>query len=60
MLEVIVEILVISNMHWKKKIQNKVYALYLKGVSMGYICNHLDLSDSDAEEIIDYMNEIYL
>ena len=46
-------------MHFKKKIRNKVYGLYLKGVSMECICLYLDLSDSDVEEIIDFMNEIY-
>lgn len=46
-------------MHFKKKIVKRVYALYLKGVCMECICLHLNLSDADVEEIIDFMNEIY-
>lgn len=46
-------------MFFKKIIVKTVYALYLKGVSMECICLHMELSDNDVEEIIDYMNEIY-
>jgi len=49
----------VNKMYFKKKIRNKVYKLYLKGVSMEIIACHLHLLDSDVEEIIDYMNEIY-
>jgi hypothetical protein len=46
-------------MHYKRKIRNKVYGLYLKGVSIEHICDFLGLRDKDVDEIIDYMNEIY-
>jgi len=46
-------------MFYKRKIRNKVYALYLKGVAQVYIASELNLGLDDVEEIIDYMNEIY-
>jgi len=45
---------------FKKKIRNRVYALYLKGVSLVFIASELNLGLDDVEEIIDYMNEIYV
>lgn len=46
-------------MHFKKKIRNKVYKLYLNGVSLDIISAYLNLSIDDINEIIDFMNEIY-
>lgn len=47
-------------MHFKKKIRKRVYALYLSGVSLVIIASELNLDMVDVEEIIDYMNEIYV
>jgi len=49
----------VRDMHFKKKIRNKVYRLYLKGCSMEAIGVQTNLDDCDVDEIIDYMNEIY-
>ena len=46
-------------MHWKKKISNRVYGLYLNGVSLENIAYQTILGEGDVDEIIDYMNEIY-
>ena len=46
-------------MFFKRKIRNRVYALYLKGVSLIFIASELNLGEDDVDEIIDYMNEIY-
>ena len=47
-------------MHFKKKIQNCVYHLYLNSTSIWEINAFFPkLSEKDIEEIIDYMNEIY-
>lgn len=46
-------------MWFNKKIQNKVYRLYLKGIPILYISLYLKMSFEDIEEIIDYMNEIF-
>lgn len=46
-------------MHFKKKIQKKVYYLYLNGVDVTNIASFLDLSENDTNEIIDYLNQIY-
>lgn len=46
-------------MHFKKKIQKKVYSLYLRGVPTEFIAVYLDLSQQDVDEIIDYLNEIF-
>jgi len=45
--------------HFKKKIRNRVYGLYLKGVCMEAITYQTNLGTKDVDEIIDYMNEIY-
>lgn len=45
-------------MFFKKRIQKKVYSLYLKGVCTSVIAQHLELSQQDVDEIIDYLNEI--
>ncbi len=47
-------------MFFKKKIQKRVYALYLSGVYVITIASHLNLTTSDVNEIIDYLNEIYV
>ena len=49
----------IHDMHFKKKIRNRVYGLYLKGVSMETIAFQTNLGSEDVDQIIDYMNEIY-
>ena len=46
-------------MHFKKKIRNRVYGLYLKGVYMEAIAFQTNLGTEDVDYIIDYMNEIY-
>ena len=46
-------------MWFKKRIRIKVYRLYLKGVPLFYIAQHLEMSTADVDEIIDFMNEIY-
>jgi len=46
-------------MHFKKKIRNRVYGLYLNGTSLEAIAFQTNLSDQDVDQIIDYMNEIY-
>jgi len=46
-------------MHFKKKIRNRVYGLYLKSVSIEFIGFQTNLDTKDVHEIIDYMNEIY-
>ena len=46
-------------MHFKKKIRERVYNLYLKGVSLEIICFETNLTFEEADEIIDYMNELY-
>jgi hypothetical protein len=49
----------VQKMFIRKKIRNKVYGLYLKGVSLNYIQTQTNLGMEDIDEIIDYMNEIY-
>lgn len=49
----------IHEMHFKKKIRNKVYELYLNGVSLENIAFQTNMSIKDVDYIIDYMNEIY-
>jgi len=46
-------------MWFRKRLRNKVYRLYLKGVPIMNIALFLDLREEDVEEMIDYMNEIY-
>ena len=46
-------------MWFKKKIKNKVYDFYLKGIAIQYIADLMNLDFIDVEEIIDNMNEIY-
>ena len=46
-------------MWFKRYIQIKVYKFYLKGLPIEYIALHLDLSEDDTNEIIDYINELY-
>jgi hypothetical protein len=45
--------------HFKKKIRNKVYGLYLKGVSLEFISVDTKLDINEVNEIINYMNEIF-
>ena len=47
-------------MIFKRKIRKKVYSLYLKGVCINFIANELNMDFVDVNEIIDYMNEIYM
>lgn len=42
-------------MHFKKKIQKKIYKLYLKGVDLTSIAMLLDMSVKDVDEIIDFI-----
>lgn len=51
---------IMNDMHWKKKIINRVYGLYLNGVSLNNIQTQTHLDMCDIDEIIDYMNEIYV
>jgi len=46
-------------MHFKRKIQKRVYGLYLSGVYIITIGSHLHLTTEEVNEIIDYLNEIY-
>lgn len=46
-------------MWFKKRIQNKVYRLYLNSVPILNIAMRLDIGVEDINEIIDFMNEIY-
>lgn len=46
-------------MWFKVRIRNKVYKLYLDGVSIEYIAVFLNLTFDDVNEIIDFMNEIH-
>lgn len=50
---------IMHDMHWKKKISNRIYGLYLNGVSLRNIAHQTNLGEDDVDEIIDYMNEIY-
>ena len=50
----------LHGMHFKKKISNRVYGLYLNGVSLQHIAYQTNLGEDDVDEIIDYMNEIYV
>lgn len=45
-------------MHFKRKIREKVYGLYLQGVCMQTIGFETNLTDNEVDLIIDYMNEI--
>ena len=47
-------------MHFKKKIRNRVYGLYLNGASLEAIAFQTNLGVEDVDDIIDYMNEIYV
>jgi hypothetical protein len=47
-------------MHFKHKIRERVYLLYLNSVPLEYIAIELKLRPQDVDEIIDYMNEIYI
>lgn len=47
-------------MNIKKKTRKRVYAMYLQGVPLEYIATEIDISELMVEEIIDYMNEIYV
>ena len=49
----------IDKMFIRKKVRNKVYGLYLKGVSLNHIQTQTNIGEKDIDEIIDYMNEIY-
>ena len=49
----------LHEMHFKKKIRNRVYGLYLNCASLENIGIQTDLDLKDVDEIIDYMNEIY-
>lgn len=49
----------LHEVHFKKKIRNKVYGLYLNGASLEAIAFQTNLGDDDVDQIIDYMNEIY-
>ena len=50
----------LHEVHFKKKISNRVYGLYLNGVSLEYIAYQTNLGEDDVDQIIDYMNEIYI
>jgi len=49
----------LHEMYFKKKISNRVYGLYLNGVSLQNIAYQTNLGEDDVDQIIDYMNEIY-
>lgn len=46
-------------MHFKRKIREKVYNLYLSGVGLQFIGLEYNLTLDEVDEIIDYMNEIH-
>ena len=46
-------------MHFKRKIREKVYAMYLTGICLQFIAIEYNLTLYEVDEIIDYMNEIY-
>lgn len=45
---------------FKKKIKKRVYYLYLSGVDIIVIAIYLKLTIDEVNEIIDYMNLIYV
>jgi len=47
-------------MFFKEEIVRRVYWLYLNGTSLCAIAIFCELSETDVDEIIDYMNEIYV
>lgn len=47
-------------MWFKKRLRIKVYRLYLNSVPIRSIAMNLDLTEDDVNEIIDYMNELYV
>jgi len=46
-------------MWFKRSIQIKVYAFYLKGLDIAAIAIHMGLGEDDTNEIIDYINYLY-
>jgi hypothetical protein len=46
-------------MFFKKRIQIRVYKMYLNSVNIQNISAILDLNEKDVNEIIDYLNETY-
>lgn len=47
-------------MFWIKKIRYRVYNMYLAGVDVITISTHMSITPCEVNEIIDYMNDIYL
>ena len=47
-------------MHFKKKIQRKVYHMYLNSIDVLDIAIFLKLGENDVNEIIDYLNKFYV
>ena len=47
-------------MWFKKKIQRKVYQMYLNSTPTEFIAHHMGLALKDVDEIIDYLNEIHI
>ena len=46
-------------MHFRKKIREQVYTMYLNSIDLETIAAELNLTLTEVDEIIDYMNEIY-
>jgi hypothetical protein len=46
-------------MWFKKRIRIIVYRMYLRGIPLFHIAQHLEMSCDDIDEIIDFMNERY-
>ena len=46
-------------MHFKRKIREKVYSMYLAGARLEFIALEFKLTLSEVNEIIDYKNEIH-
>jgi len=47
-------------MFWKKKYCIAVYNLYIDGLPVEIIGHHYKLTNSEVNEIIDYVNQIIL
>jgi len=47
-------------MHYKKKILIAVYSLYIESVDVETIETHLEITKTEINEIIDYINYIIL
>lgn len=49
-----------STGYYKKKVMKQVYSCYIDGVPLEIIAVHLELSIEAVNEMIDFINEIYI